>query len=153
MSGPSDLQRCYTWHTAPWPPCLKKLPTTCGAGALNLTYATSELYRRLPWRANAPTSINPQKLEPMYYWIADLTVMLNLRSTLDIPIHDFCLPYVARELQPWRRAHRRGYDDPDVVLTSVGAKNCLFSTYAQCCASTSNLSSLDCASDCLGRSS
>ena len=55
---------------------------------------------------------------------------------------DFKWPF-ARELQPWRRAHWHRYEDPDVVLTSIGAKNGLGSTYAECCASSSNLGSLD----------
>ena len=33
------------------------------------------------------------------------------------------LSFIARELRPCGCAHRRGYEDPDMVLTSGGAKS------------------------------
>ena len=65
------------------------MSTTCGAGVPNSTYTPSELYHRLPWQTDVPTSISAN----------------------------------TKELHSWGHAHRHRNEDPDVVHTSVGAKD------------------------------
>ena len=55
------------------------------------------------------------------------------------------LAYVARELQLWRHACQLSYEDPYVVLTSMGKKNGLGSACTECCTFPLTLRSLDCA--------